>query len=151
MTFMELAAARYSVRKFKPDPVAPELITKILEAGRLSPTAHNGQPQRIKVISDEEGLKKLDDCSPCRYGAPAVMIVCADTSGSFKRPDGMDSGIIDASIVMTHMILQAEESGVNSCWVLFFDADKLRAAFDLPENKFDLENLKFGTNFTNEQ
>ena len=144
MTFMELAAARYSVRKFKADPVAPEGIDQILEAARLAPTAHNSQPQRIKIVTSEEGLAKIDECSPCRYGAPAVVVMCYETRGIFMRPDGVNSGIVDASIVLTHMMLRAQELGVYSCWVMMFDADKIRAAFDIPDNLMPMTIMPIG-------
>ena len=55
-----------------------EKINKILEAGRLAPTAKNIQPQKIYVACSKEALDKIDQVSPCRYGAPIVLIVCSD-------------------------------------------------------------------------
>ena len=59
MDFLELAAKRYSVRKFKEEKVRQEDLDKILKAGMLAPTAHNDQPQRILVINSDEALEKL--------------------------------------------------------------------------------------------
>ena len=59
MDFLELAAKRYSVRKFKEEKVRQEDLDKILKAGMLAPTAHNEQPQRILVINSDEALEKL--------------------------------------------------------------------------------------------
>ena len=135
MDFKELAARRYSVRKFKQTPVEKEKLDLVLEAGRNAPTASNKQPQRILVITQAEGLKKIDDCTPCRFGAPVVLLVCYDEKGSWVRPfDGERSGLVDASIVTTQMMLQAADIGLGSTWVMYFDAAKTRAAFDLPEN-----------------
>ncbi|MDR1352118.1 MAG: nitroreductase family protein [Treponema sp.] len=135
MDFKELAARRYSVRQFKQAPVEKEKLDLVLEAGRNAPTAANKQPQRILVITEAEGLKKVDDCTPCRFGAPAVLLVCFDKGGSWVRPfDGEHSGWVDASIVTTHMMLQAADIGLGSTWVMYFDAAKIRAAFALPEN-----------------
>jgi len=50
MDFAALSAARYSLRKFSTQPVEPEKLNLILEAGRNAPTAHNNQPQRIFVL-----------------------------------------------------------------------------------------------------
>jgi len=62
MTFLELAKARYSVRSYKPQPIEPEKLAHIPEAGRIAPTACNNQPQRIKVITDAGRLAKVDHC-----------------------------------------------------------------------------------------
>lgn len=145
MEFMELAAARYSVRKFDDRPIEPEKLEKILKAGILAPTAKNQQPQRVIVIRSPEAIEKLKDCTQCVYGAGTVLLVCYDVNESWKRPfDGKDSGDVDTSIVLTHMMLEAWELGVGSVWVMFFDADKLRRAFDLPENLIPVSLMPIG-------
>lgn len=79
-TFLKLATERYSVRTFKNQPIEAEKLAEVLEAGRVAPTACNNQPQRIKVINEAEGLMKVDECTPCRFGAPTVLLVCYDKS-----------------------------------------------------------------------
>ena len=61
MTFIELAKARYSVRKFKKDMIEDTKLEAILEAGRVAPTACNFQPQKIYVVKSEENRKKALD------------------------------------------------------------------------------------------
>jgi nitroreductase len=123
------------VRKFKQTPVEKEKLDLVLEAGRNAPTAANKQPQRILVITEAEGLEKVDSCTPCRFGAPVVLLVCFDKDECWVRPfDGERSGWVDASIVTTHLMLQAADIGLGSTWVMYFDAEKARAAFGLPEN-----------------
>jgi nitroreductase len=136
MNFLELAAARFSCRSFNPDkPVDSETLAGVLEAARLAPTAHNDQPYRIKVLTKPEDLTALDEFTPCRYGAPAAIIVSCDVSTAWKRPyDGVDSGVVDATIVATHIILGATELGLNTCWVMFFDPEKVKAKFGLADN-----------------
>lgn len=134
MDFLQLAADRYSVRKFKPDPVSPELIDKILKAGQLAPTACNFQPQKILVLRSPEALEKLKKCTECHFNAPLAMIVCNDGSRSWTRPyDGKSSGDVDASIVTTHLMLEAAELGLGSTWVMFFIPEAVKAEFALPE------------------
>ena len=145
MDFMELAAARYSVRKFDERPIEPEKLEKILRAGLIAPTAKNQQPQRVFVIQSAEAIEKLKTCTQCVYGAGTVLLICYDANESWKRPfDGKDSGDVDTSIVLTHMMLEAWEQGVGSVWVMFFDADKLRKAFDLPENLIPVSLMPIG-------
>ena len=112
MTFFQLAKDRYSVRSYKSQLVEPDKLAQILEAGRIAPTAANKQPQRIKVIIDPAELAKVDECTPCRFGAPAVLLVCYDKAACWKRKfDGANSGEVDASIITTHLMLAAEDLG----------------------------------------
>ena len=134
MEFLQLAADRYSVRRFKTDPVPRELIDKILKAGQLAPTACNNQPQKILVVSSAEGLEKLKRCTECHFNAPLAMIVCNDGSRSWTRPfDGKSSGDVDGSIVTTHLMLEAAELGLGSTWVMFFIPDAVKAEFALAD------------------
>lgn len=64
MDFQSLSAARYSLRKFSSQPVEPEKLAQILEAGRNAPTAHNNQPQRIFVLQSPEALEKPTPVPP---------------------------------------------------------------------------------------
>ncbi len=122
MDFLKLAKERYSCKKFSPRPVEREKLAEILEAGRLAPTAKNLQEQRVYVIESAEGLAKVDELTPCRYGAPTVLAVAFDRENVFTYPGGArDSGAEDAAIVATHMMLCAAAAGVDSCWINFFD------------------------------
>jgi nitroreductase len=134
MSFKELAAARYSTRQFKNTPVEREKIDLVLEAARLAPTAANKQPQRILVITGEEALAKVDKCTACRFAAPLVFLVGYDTDKCWVRDkyDRAKSGEIDASIVTTHMMLQAADIGLGTTWVMHFDPVKTREEFGLP-------------------
>ncbi len=136
MEFTEVVKNRYSCKKYGDQKVETEKLEAILEAGRLAPTAKNLQEQRIYVLQSEEALAKLDQCSPFRYCAPVVLVIAFDSSNVFTYPGGKrDSGVEDATIVATHMILAAANEGVDSCWVNFFDPDKLKEALGLPENE----------------
>lgn len=73
MEFEEVIRKRTAIRKFKNDNVEKDKIEKILEAGRLAPTAKNKQPQKIYVAMSEEAIEKIDKVSPCRYNAPVVL------------------------------------------------------------------------------
>ena len=136
MEFKEVVRTRYSCKKYSDRPVEPEKLTAILEAGRLAPTAKNLQEQRVYVLRSPEALGVVDAATPCRYGAPVVLAVAFDANNVFTYPGGKrDSGVEDASIVATHMILAAAAEGVDSCWVNFFDPEALAKALNLPENE----------------
>lgn len=136
MDFLEIARSRYSCKKFDSRQIEKKQLNTILEAGRLAPTAKNLQEQRVYVVQSAEGLAKIDTLTPCRYGAPTVIIMAFDKNNVFTYPgQKYDSGIEDATIVATHMLLAAKSVGVESCWVNFFDPDKAAEAFQLPENE----------------
>jgi nitroreductase len=136
MEFKELVGKSYSCKKYSDRPVAEEKLRAILEAGQLAPTAKNLQEQHIYVLQSPEALAKVDAVTPCRYGAPAVLVVAFDKENVFTYPGGKrNSGVEDATIVATHMILAAANEGVDSCWVNNFDPDRLAAGLSLPENE----------------
>ena len=136
MEFKEVVKDRYSCKNYSDRPVEPEKLNAILQAGRLAPTAKNLQEQHIYVVQSAEGLAKIDAVTPCRYGAPLVLVIAFNKNNVFTYPGGKrDSGVEDATIVATHMILAAANEGVDSCWVNFLDPEKLAKMLGLPENE----------------
>lgn len=136
MDFLTLARERFSVRSFQPRPVEREKIDRIIEAARLAPTAVNYQPQMIYLLESAEALKKIRSLTRAVYNAPMVFLVCADESKTWKSnmKPGYSTGEMDASIVCTHMMLEAWELGVGSVWVRLFDSREVAREFELPEN-----------------
>ena len=135
MDLMTLLENRYSVRKFKPEPISQDTMTKILKAGHFAPTACNNQPQKVFVLQSEDALAKLRKCTRCHFGCTAALLVCGDSERAWVRKyDGKDSLYVDASIVTTHMMLAAEEEDVGTCWVMYFDPNAVRCEFELPEH-----------------
>ena len=145
MDFAKLAEERYSVRKFDVRPVEREKAEAVLRAGRIAPTACNNQPQRILVVDDADGMAKLKKCTSYTFGAPMAFIICFDTAQSWIRPfDGDNSGVVDASIATTHMMLQAADLGLGTTWVGYFDPAKVVKEFRLPENLVPVAVLPLG-------
>ena len=145
MEFKEVVKKRYSCKKYSNKQIEQKKLTAILEAGRFAPTAKNLQEQHIYVLQSEDCLAKVDSVTPCRYGAPTVLVVAFDKNNVFTYPgDKRDSGVEDATIVATHLILAAADEGVDSCWINYFDPDKLAQALGLPENEEVLMVLDLG-------
>lgn len=145
MDFLTLAKERYSVRRFKPDPVPDEIVNKIIEAGLVAPTACNIQPEKIVVIRSEEGLEKLRRVTECHFGAPLAFLVSYDASLIWRRKfDGKSSGDIDASIVGTHMMLEAWSLGIGSTWVMYFIPEAAKCEFGLSETEEPVALLVMG-------
>ena len=133
MEFDKVIKTRQATRKFTNKKVSIKLIEKILEAGRIAPTAKNNQPQIIYVIETIESLKKIDKVTPCRYGAPICLLICSDKNIAWSNND-YSSYEMDASIVATHMMLEATNLGIDNIWIRNFDKKEVQKEFSLTEN-----------------
>lgn len=133
MDFKELTQARYSLRKFAPQPIEEEKLRLLLEAAQSAPTAHNNQPQYVLVCKSEDALERVNRCTSMHFGAPVVLVVCYDESAAWVRTgiDEKNHGEIDAAIAATQIMLQAAELGLGTTYVGVFDPEKL--AQELPE------------------
>lgn len=146
MTFLELAKARCSVRKYKPDPVPRESIEKCLEAARLAPSACNSQPWRFILFESNEEKDRLAEAAfsglsrPTRFAAeaPVLVAVVRDKAGYLSRLGGhfrdVQFSLIDIGIACEHFILQAAEEGIGTCWIGWFNGKKVHKFLDLPKS-----------------
>ena len=133
MDFQDLIRRRYSVRAYRPEPVSEEALARILEAGRLAPTAANRQPSRI-VVLDTAGRQEALGRVYARASflqAPIVVCVCGVPEEAWVRRDGRSHLDVDAAIVMDHLILAATDEGLGTCWIANFDVDAAREAFEV--------------------
>jgi len=138
MDFHELALKRSSTRSFKNDPVAEESLLRILEAGRLAPSAKNLQPWRFTVVRTAEVLEQVHACYPREWLREAPLVLCVSGRRSeawVRSSDGYNSLETDLTIAMDHMILAAEEEGVGTCWIAAFDLPCLKSALRLTEDE----------------
>ena len=142
--FLTLAKERYSVRKYKNIPVEAEKLSIILEAGRIAPSACNIQPWIFLVINDVDGITRLSKgCKP--FDAPLAIIVCADSSKAWVRKyDNENHGAIDATIATDHMMLCAQDLGLSTCWICWFDPKIIREEFNIPEHIVPVNILLIG-------
>ena len=140
MDFMDLARARYSCRHYADAPVEDDVLQKVLEAGRLAPTAKNNQPQRIVVVQSKEAMARLKEATPMARNAPVVLAVgYAPSEASVIAMDTYYDGTYcagtqDASIVATSMMYEAAELGLGSLWIRGYDTGKVREALDLADD-----------------
>lgn len=133
MSVLKLVKQRYSVRQYEERPVEEEKLQKLLEAGRVAPSAHNNQPTRLIVVREKSGLEKLKKGANV-HGAPLAIIVVGDHETAWVRPfDNKNSVDIDASIVTDHIILAATELGLGTLWVCYFDPVIIRKDFHIPD------------------
>lgn len=152
MEFTELIKRRYSCKKYdSARQISQEQLTEILEAGRMAPTAKNLQEQHIYVVQSPEKLAIVDKHTPCRYGAPTVLVVAFNKKNVYTYPtskgpetDHRKSGTEDAAIVATHLMLGAANAGVESCWLNCVHIDDLHDELGLPADEDILMLLDLG-------
>lgn len=136
MEFEDLIARRYSVRAYKPDPVEEDKLLKVLEAARLAPTAANRQPFQIIVVHTEGRKEELGKIYHRPWFVQAPLILCAvvvPAQGWVRSDDHRRYLDVDVAIVMDHLILQAANLGLGTCWIAAFNAREARQALGLPD------------------
>ena len=134
MDFLTLAKNRCTTRGFRDKKIEKDALNKILEAGRVAPSACNRQPQRIIVVEKPENIRKVEKAYKA-FGSPCVLIVCQDKSDQLIRPfDGKCSGDLDIGIICDHMMLAARELNIGSVMVGLFDPAIVRKEFGIPEH-----------------
>ena len=145
MEFKDVVKNRYSCKKYSERKVDRARLNEILEAGRLAPTAKNLQEQHIYVLQSDEALAKVDMVTPCRYNAGTCLLVAFDKDNVYTYPGSQrESGVEDATIVATHLMLAAANEGVDSCWLNCIDLAKAHKEFGLPDNEEVLMILDLG-------
>ena len=126
---------RRSIRAYKPDPIEPDKLDRILEAGRLAPSACNLQPWHFVVVTDPDlrkGFTKVYK-QPWISDAPVILIVCADTEKAWKRWDGQEFWQVDCAIAMQNIISAAAAEGLGTCWIAAFDEPACVEFLNLPQ------------------
>lgn len=125
------------MRKFSDQPIEQEKLNLILEAGNVAPTGCNYQPQRIYVVQSAEKIAKLNEISRCIFGAKTVLLFTYNTDEDWQNPleAGIRAGVEDVSIVATHIMLEAWELGIGTCWVNYFANSRLEQELGLPANE----------------
>lgn len=136
MEFFELIHKRYSVRAFRPDPVADEALEKVLAAACIAPTAANRQPLQFMVIHTsgrEQEVQRLYHRDWFAQ-APVVIIACGlPHQGWVRGFDQANYTMVDVAIAMDHLILAAADLGLGTCWIAHFDPQVVRAVLHMPE------------------
>ena len=127
MEFNTVLQRRYSCRSFSAIAVEQEKVDRILEAGRIAPTAVNKQPVHVWAVSCPETLEAIKGVTRSNYGAPLILVVgCRPGDAWVRRYDGKNGAEVDASIVATYLMLAAENEGLATLWVGSFDPALLK-------------------------
>ena len=139
MEFYKLIEQRETLREYDPAKKIPdEVLKRILNAGRLAPSAANRQPWTFVLVSSENKLNEVKESYQRHWfkNAPHILVVKGDKTKTWIRQyDGYNPIETDLAIAMDHMILAAENEGVGACWIIAFDYEKLSKAIGLKENE----------------
>ncbi|OGD13807.1 MAG: hypothetical protein A2V76_00780 [Candidatus Aminicenantes bacterium RBG_16_63_14] len=142
--FQKILRGRRSIRRYLPAPVEREKLLACLEAARIAPSAHNVQPWRFIVVDDPELKDRLAaaafsgiySSSKFAARAPVILVLLARPGGTVVRIgaklQGVSFNLIDMGIAGEHVVLQAEELGLATCWMGWFDYRKVRKVLRIP-------------------
>jgi nitroreductase len=144
---LELIKRRQSDRKYSDQPVEKEKLERIIEAGRMAPSACNAQPWRFIVVNEPELLSKLAEASSAKLlgmngfvsQAPVMVIVIREQANLSSRIGATikrkDYSLIDIGIASENICVQAEAEGIGSCMIGWFDEDMVRKTLGIPRSK----------------
>lgn len=159
---MKQIEIRRSIRNYIDKPVEDEKIIKLLESARLAPSGSNTQPWHFIIVKSESTKQKLVQvCHNQEWMISApVFIVCVsdircrvkEDVDIFLKEDSpqqeLKQIIRDTSIAIEHIVLEATNLGLGTCWVAWFNQEEIRPALNIPSDKYVVSILTLG--YTNE-
>jgi len=145
--FFELVSKRESCRNFADTPVTKEQLVRCVEAARLAPSANNAQPWKFLAVNSPEKSAVVAKCTQSLHmnqftdKAPAFIIVCEEKLPLSASLASKAGGVvkdtyfapIDIGIATAHLCFAAEEQGLSTCILGWFNEEKLIRQFFLPE------------------
>ena len=144
MKFIDIVRQRRSVRKYSDRPVPRADIERCLEAARLAPSAQNSQPWNFAVISGRDRVEEFGAraftgiYAPTSFARKASAIVVMLARPGFvanvlgRQIQDITFWLLDMGIAGEHLVLQAQELGIGTCWIGWFDMKAVRKHFALP-------------------
>jgi nitroreductase len=144
---LSLIKSRQSERKYLDRPVEREKIERIVEAGRLSPSACNGQPWRFIVVDEPAVRDKVASATESDLlrmntfvrQAPVLIVVVREKSNFTSRAGDLikqkDYSVIDIGIAAASIVYQSTAEGLGTCILGWFDEKEIRKALGIPASK----------------
>ena len=138
MEVMEALKGRQSVKHYLPTPVEREKLEKVLEAGRLAPSAYNSQCRKFVVLTDpavKRAFREKAGAQPMIEEAPVVIVMCStpDTAHDDLMPCGEVKHPIDTALSGAYMMLEAYDQGLGTCWLGAFNAEAVKEVLGIPD------------------
>lgn len=138
MSILRVIQERKSVRKYKGDDVPDEVVLRVLEAARLSPSGKNLQPWKFIVVRDKFLREKLAEASHQQYfiaEAPIIIVACGFPDECYAHMGRyMKSWSVDVAIAVEHLMLQAQEEGLGTCWIGSFEEEEVKSLLNVPSH-----------------
>ena len=134
MEILKEIQSRKSIRNFKNTAIEKASLERILEAGRLSPSAKNRQPWRFVVIDNNDLKARVQVAAygQDHVGNAGVIVAACSTNIEYEMPNGQKSYPIDISFAVSYMMLQAEHEGLGSCVITTYDEEELKSFLTIP-------------------
>jgi nitroreductase len=135
MDFTTVVTTRRSIRTFAHKPVPPEVLDRVLEAGRIAPSACNFQPWRLVVVQDTITRTRLAGMAHGQHfvaKAPVVIVCCGKRYPQSYSWIGDDLYLMDVAIAIDHMALAARNEGLGTCWIGSFDDQPIKKLLAIP-------------------
>lgn len=136
MDVLSAIQGRRSIRQYSARAIEDEKINKVLEAARLAPSASNSQLWKFIVVKNDETRLKIAEAAGRQMfvrQAPVIIVACG------LDPErvmfcGQPRYTVDLSIAVSYMILEAYEQGLGTCWLGYFDEEKVKEILGIPGN-----------------
>ena len=137
---------RRSVRSFLPLPIEKEQLERILEAGRLAPSAKNRQEWRFVVIQKKEVKDRIKEAAFGQefVGQAAAIVAVCTTNVDYRMPNGQLSYPVDLAFAGANMLIQAVHEGLATCCLTTFDEQEVREILTAPFSMRVVMLLLFG-------
>jgi nitroreductase len=131
---LEAIQKRYSVRHYKDQPVEEDKLTEVLEAARLAPSGSNLQPWKLVVVRDRSTIRSMVHAIGGQQfveQAPVLVVACKNGEG-YNIGHRYDGAVVDITIALDHVTLQAASMGLGTCWLGNYDGNEVRALLGIP-------------------
>ena len=135
LSLMEIIQGRRSIRAYSDKPVEQEKLEAVLEAARLAPSARNRQKWQFIIVTDpivKQAMAEACFDQPSVKTAPVFIAVVDEEPEMMTCRQPVEA--VDASIALSFLILKAHEEGLGTCWLGYFDQEKVKAALCIPES-----------------
>lgn len=144
---LDLIITRQSDRKYSDRPIENEKLERIIEAGRMAPSACNAQPWKFIVVTDHDLVLKVAEAASAKLlgmnsfvsQAPAILVIVREkpnwSSHVGATIKNKDYSLIDIGIATENICLQAKAEGIGSCIIGWFDEKQLRKLLGIPASK----------------
>ncbi len=144
---LELINYRQSDRAYLNTPIEKEKLERVLEAGRLAPSACNAQPWKFIVVDQLELKNKIADCTSSKVlginhftkQAPVHLVIVEEranfTSNAGSVIKNKQFPLIDIGIAAEHICLQAAAEELGTCMIGWFDEARVKKLLNIPKSK----------------